>query len=87
MRKASGYIPQGIRFGSRVEAEFSVAEMSRRYAGFRRPLSGSSWGARQLLVERGGDLVITGVSLDIKSKLSGNGATKIFKFYNECAPL
>jgi anti-sigma regulatory factor (Ser/Thr protein kinase) len=40
-------------------------------------------GCRQMLVERGGDLVITGVNLDVKSKMSAMGATKIFKFYNE----
>jgi anti-anti-sigma factor len=40
-------------------------------------------GCRQALVERGGDFVITCANLDVKSKLSAMGVTKIFKFYNE----
>lgn len=71
-------------FDSVLESKqnFLVAEMS----GVTQVSSaaiGQLMGCRQLLVERGGDLVITGVSLDIKSKLSAMGATKIFKFYNE----
>jgi|WetSurMetagenome_2_1015567.scaffolds.fasta_scaffold00048_31 anti-sigma regulatory factor (Ser/Thr protein kinase)/anti-anti-sigma regulatory factor len=77
---------------ARIQAEFElvldskqnflIAEMS----GVTQVSSaaiGQLMGCRQLLSERGGDLVITGVSLDIKSKLSAMGATKIFKFYNE----
>jgi len=38
---------------------------------------------RKVLVEKGGDLVIAGVRLDIKTRLNLMGATKIFRFYNE----
>jgi anti-sigma regulatory factor (Ser/Thr protein kinase)/anti-anti-sigma regulatory factor len=61
---------------------FLVAEMS-GVTQVSSAAMGQLMGCRQLLAERGGDLVITGVSLDIKSKLSAMGATKIFKFYNE----
>jgi anti-sigma regulatory factor (Ser/Thr protein kinase)/anti-anti-sigma regulatory factor len=71
-------------FNSVLESKqsFLIAEMS----GVTRISSaamGQLMGCRQILAERGGDLVIAGVSLDIKSKLNAMGATKIFKFYNE----
>ncbi len=77
-----GYINE--EFGSVLESKqtFLVAEMS-GVTHVSSAAIGQLMGCRQLLMERGGDLVITGVSLDIKSKLSAMGATKIFKFYNE----
>lgn len=65
-----------------TKLNFLVAEMS-GVTSVSSAAVGQLMGCRQLLVERGGDFVFTGVNLDIKSKLSAMGATKIFKFYNE----
>jgi anti-sigma regulatory factor (Ser/Thr protein kinase)/anti-anti-sigma regulatory factor len=77
-----GYIHKEFDSVLGTSQNFLIAEMS----GVTQVSSaalGQLMGCRQLLVEKGGDLVITGVNLDIKSKLSAMGATKIFKFYNE----
>lgn len=77
-----GYIHKEFDSVLETKLNFLVAEMS-GVTNVSSAAIGQLMGCRQLLVERGGDLVITGVSLDIKSKLSAMGATKIFKFYNE----
>ncbi len=71
-------------FNSVLESKqsFLIAEMS-GVTCVSSAAMGQLMGCRQILAERGGDLVIAGVSLDVKSKLSAMGATKIFKFYNE----
>jgi anti-anti-sigma factor len=65
-----------------LKQNFLVAEMS-DVSFVSSAAMGQLMGHRQSLVEKGGDLVIAGLNLDIKTKLSLMGATKIFKFYNE----
>lgn len=65
-----------------LKQNFLVAEMS-GVSFVSSAAMGQLMGHRQSLVEKGGDLVIAGLNLDIKTKLSLMGATKIFKFYNE----
>jgi anti-anti-sigma factor len=65
-----------------LQQKFLVAEMS-GISFVSSAAMGQLMGHRQTLVEKGGDLVIAGLNLDIKTKLSLMGATKIFKFYNE----
>jgi anti-sigma regulatory factor (Ser/Thr protein kinase)/anti-anti-sigma regulatory factor len=77
-----GYIHKEFDSVLETDQKFLIAEMSGVSVVSSAAL-GQLMGCRQMLVERGGDLVITGVNLDIKSKLSAMGATKIFKFYNE----
>lgn len=77
-----GYINEEFDSVLASKQNFLVAEMS-GVTHVSSAAIGQLMGCRQVLVERGGDLVITGVSLGIKSKLSAMGATKIFKFYNE----
>ena len=61
---------------------FLIAEMS-GVSAISSAALGQLMGCKQMLVEKGGDLVITGLNLDIKMKLSLMGAAKIFKFYSE----
>ena len=77
-----GYIHKEFDLVLETDQKFLIAEMSGVSAVSSAAL-GQLMGCRQMLVERGGDLVITGVNLDVKSKLSAMGAMKIFKFYNE----
>jgi anti-anti-sigma factor len=77
-----GYIHREFDSVLKTDQKFLIAEMSGVSVVSSAAL-GQLMGCRQMLVERGGDLVITGVNLDVKSKLSAMGATKIFKFYNE----
>jgi anti-anti-sigma factor len=65
-----------------LKQNFLVADMS-GVSFVSSAAMGQLMGHRQSLVEKGGDLVIAGLNLDIKTKLSLMGATKIFKFYNE----
>ena len=65
-----------------MKQKFLVAEMS-KVSFVSSAAIGQLMGHRQTLVEKGGDLVIAGLSFDIKTKLTLMGATKIFKFYNE----
>lgn len=65
-----------------LKQNFLVAEMS-GVSFISSAAMGQLMGHRQSLVEKGGDLVIAGLSLDIKTKLSLMGVSKIFKFYNE----
>ncbi len=44
---------------------------------------GEFMGCRQILADKGGDLVFVGLTIDLKSKLSHLGANKIFKFHND----
>jgi len=62
--------------------KFLIAEMS-NVNFISSAALGQFMGCRQMLVEKGGDMVFSGVNLDIKTKLSAMGALKIFKFYNE----
>jgi anti-anti-sigma factor len=66
----------------RLKESFLVADMS-GVSFVSSAAMGQLMGHRQTLVEKGGDLVIAGLNLDIKTKLSLMGAAKIFKFYNE----
>jgi anti-anti-sigma factor len=61
---------------------FLVAEMS-GVSFVSSAAMGQLMGHRQTLVEKGGDLVIAGLNLDIKTTLTLMGAAKIFKFYTE----
>jgi anti-anti-sigma factor len=65
-----------------LKQNFLVAEMS-DVSFVSSAAMGQLMGHRQTLVEKGGDLVIAGLNLEIKTKLSLMGVTKIFKFYNE----
>jgi anti-anti-sigma factor len=44
---------------------------------------GEFMGCRKRLVEQGGDLVFTGLSLEMRTKLNLMGATKIFRIYTD----
>ena len=44
---------------------------------------GEFMGCRKRLVEKGGDLVFTGLNLEMRTKLNLMGATKIFRIYND----
>jgi anti-sigma regulatory factor (Ser/Thr protein kinase)/anti-anti-sigma regulatory factor len=44
---------------------------------------GEFMGGRKRLLEAGGDLVFTGLQIDLRSKLNMMGANKIFRFYND----
>jgi anti-sigma regulatory factor (Ser/Thr protein kinase)/anti-anti-sigma regulatory factor len=77
-----GYIHSEFDSVLETDQKFLIAEMS-GVSVVSSAAMGQLMGCRQILVERGGDLVITGVNLDVKSKMSAMGATKIFKFYNE----
>jgi anti-sigma regulatory factor (Ser/Thr protein kinase)/anti-anti-sigma regulatory factor len=77
-----GYIHSEFDSVLETDQKFLIAEMSGVSVVSSAAL-GQLMGCRQMLVERGGDLVITGVNLDVKSKMSAMGAMKIFKFYNE----
>jgi anti-anti-sigma factor len=44
---------------------------------------GEFMGCRKRLVEQGGDLVFTGLNLEMRTKLNLMGATKIFRIYND----
>jgi anti-anti-sigma factor len=77
-----GYIHKEFESVLETKQNFLIAEMSGVSVVSSAAL-GQLMGCKQMLVERGGDLVLTGVNLDVKSKLSAMGATKIFKFYNE----
>jgi anti-anti-sigma factor len=61
---------------------YAIAEMS-KVTHISSSAVGELMGCRQVLNEKGGDLVIAGLNLDIKTKLNQLGATKIFKFHND----
>lgn len=44
---------------------------------------GELMGIRKRVVENNGELVLSGMSLDIRTKLNLMGANKVFKFYND----
>ncbi|NLP01775.1 MAG: STAS domain-containing protein [Fibrobacter sp.] len=44
---------------------------------------GELMGARKRLVERGGDLVLAGLKIEIRTKLNLMGATKIFRIFSD----
>jgi anti-anti-sigma factor len=61
---------------------YVVAEMS-KVTSISSAALGELMGGRKALVEQDGDLVLAGLSLNIKSKLTQMGANKIFKFHND----
>ena len=61
---------------------FVVAEMSRA-SSLSSATLGELMGCRTRLVERGGDLVLAGLSIGVREKLTAMDANKIFKFYND----
>jgi anti-anti-sigma factor len=61
---------------------YAIAEMS-KVTHISSSAVGELMGCRHILTEKGGDLVIAGLNLDIKTKLNQMGATKIFKFHND----
>jgi len=63
-------------------APFVIAEMG-GVALFSSSALGGFMGSRKRLVESGGDLVLAGLSLEIKSKLNLLGANKIFRIYSD----
>ncbi len=65
--------------GNRLHA---IAEMS-KVTHISSAVVGEFMGCRQILAERGGDLVFAGLNLDLKTKLNHLGAIKIFKFHND----
>ncbi len=69
-------------FSSIVEDHppYIIAEMS-NVSSFSSSALGSFMGSRQRFVEREGDLVFAGLTLDLKSKLSLLGAHKIFQVF------
>jgi anti-anti-sigma factor len=60
----------------------TIAEMS-KVTHISSAVVGELMGCRQMLAERGGDLVFVGLNLDLKTKLNHLGAIKIFKFHND----
>jgi len=44
---------------------------------------GELMGGRKLMIELGGDLVLAGMNLEVRTKLSLMGANKIFRFFND----
>jgi anti-anti-sigma factor len=64
------------------KATFVVAEMSRA-KGISSAALGELMGGRKVLVDQQGELVISGLSLDLKTKMTLLGANKIFKFYTD----
>lgn len=66
----------------RESAPFVVAEMS-RVALFTSSALGNFLGYRKQLVEKSGDLVFVGLTLDLKTKLNLLGAGRIFKMYHD----
>jgi len=68
-----------VQMGSSV---FAVADMSSVNLISSAAL-GELMGARKRLIELGGDLVLAGVILEIRTKLNLMGASKIFKMFND----
>jgi anti-sigma regulatory factor (Ser/Thr protein kinase)/anti-anti-sigma regulatory factor len=65
--------------GNRFHA---IAEMS-KVSNISSAAVGELMGCRQVLSDKGGDLVFAGLSLDCKAKLTHLGANKIFKFHSD----
>jgi anti-anti-sigma factor len=61
---------------------YTIADMS-KVTHISSAAVGELMGCRQVLTEKGGDLVIAGLNLDVKTKMNQLGATKIFKFHND----
>lgn len=61
---------------------YTIAEMS-KVTYISSSAVGDLMECRQILIGKGGDLVIAGLSLDLKTKLNQMGVTKIFKFHND----
>jgi anti-anti-sigma factor len=65
--------------GNRFHA---IAEMS-KVTHISSAVIGELMGCKQMLAERGGDLVFAGLNFDLKTKLNQLGAIKIFKFHTD----
>lgn len=61
---------------------FVIGEMS-QVTSISSAALGELMGGRKALVEQEGDLVLVGLNLGIRTKLTMMGANKIFKFYND----
>jgi len=72
----------GLRQALEHNPAFLVAEMS-EVLSISSAVLGELMGGRKAMVERGGHLVIAGLCLEIKSKLTLMGAHKVFKFFND----
>lgn len=66
----------------KLQKSYCIADMS-SVGSFSSAALGELMRGRQILIERNGDLVFSGMSLDVRTKFSLIGANKIFRFYSD----
>ena len=67
---------------SKTEKTYAIVDMT-KVTVISSAALGEFMGCRKRLIEQGGDLVFTGLNLELRTKLNLMGATKIFRIYTD----
>jgi anti-anti-sigma factor len=80
--KGLGALDRCLEKAIGIEKKFAIADMS-AVTHLSSAVLGKMLGVKQRFIEKGGDLVLAGLSLELKMKFALMGANKIFKMYGD----